>query len=397
MHGSAPWWHLVERRALTGGLVLGASLGLVLAGCSSDGDGSGALKVAQTRVAAKEKALSEATADAAAASTAFCDASSTYITALDRYGDVLTETAPTVGDVTTAGTDLAEPREDVTGAADAAVAAQQTVVDAEQELADAEAALAALEDPSATATSSPDATTSPKPLVPAATVNRVKEAEAQLATVQQGITDDTPLTQASEQFNAAVVALEMSWLKLFADAGCLTKDQEVRAEEAVSAYTTALQKSLKKAGYYDGEVDGVYGPKTVDAVETLQKSHGLPVTGTVDKATAEALQSDLAAKGGAAAQETVASTAAVQQTLALAGYWQGPVDGEWTPELTEALKEFQTALGVEPTGSVDAATIAALEKALAEAGEPSASPSSASPPASGDSTAGETASGSTSP
>ena len=112
----------------------------------------------------------------------------------------------------------------------------------------------------------------------------------------------------------------------------------------------------------------MYGPATVDAIEALQEAHGLPTTGTVDKATAAALQSDLAAKGGAIAQEAVASTAAVQQTLKLAGFWDGPVDGEWTPELTEALKDFQTELGVEPTGTVDAATVAALEKAIADGG-----------------------------
>jgi len=138
------------------------------------------------------------------------------------------------------------------------------------------------------------------------------------------------------------------------------------AEAAVHDYTAALQKSLTDAGYYKGEVDGVYGPETVDAVKALQKAHGLPVTGTVDKAADAALQSDLQAKGGAAAQEGVASTAAVQQTLKLAGYWTGPVDGNWTPELTDALKSFQKALGVEPTGTVDAATIAALEHAIAK-------------------------------
>jgi len=79
------------------------------------------------------------------------------------------------------------------------------------------------------------------------------------------------------------------------------------------------------------------------------------------------LQAELQAKGGAAAQEALASTAAVQQTLKLAGFWTGPVDGNWTPALTEALKSFQTELGVEPTGTVDAATIAALEHAIATA------------------------------
>ena len=114
----------------------------------------------------------------------------------------------------------------------------------------------------------------------------------------------------------------------------------------------------------------MYGTATVDAVQSLQEAHGLAATGTVDKATAAALESDLAAKGGTAEQQTVATTAAVQQTLSLAGFWTGPVDGEWTPALTEALKAFQTELGVKPTGAVDAATIAALDQAIAEADEP---------------------------
>ena len=230
---------------------------------------------------------------------------------------------------------------------------------------------------SSTAESTPTSSSSPKPLAPAATVNRVKQAESEFKTVQQGITDKTPLSLASQQFNAAAVALEMSWLRLFADAGCLTDEQAVHAEAAVRDYTTALQQSLHDAGYYDGAVDGVYGPATVDAVKALQQAHGLPSTGALDKATAAALQSDLAAKGGAIAQEAVASTAAVQQTLKLAGFWDGPVDGAWTPELTKALKAFQTELGVKPTGTVDEATIAALEKAMAR-GRPQPSPSATS-------------------
>ena len=83
-------------------------------------------------------------------------------------------------------------------------------------------------------------------------------------------------------------------------------------------------------------------------------------------------------------RRALVATTAVQQTLKLAGFWDGPVDGEWTPELTEALEAFQTELGVKPTGTVDAATIAALEKAIAEAQEEpseSATPDSESEPA----------------
>jgi peptidoglycan hydrolase-like protein with peptidoglycan-binding domain len=382
-HGSQPRAHV--------GVLVGALLVTGLAGCGGSGgeEGTTAVKAAEARVSAKDKALADAKAALADKSAEFCDAAQSYIVALDRYGDLLNETAPTVGDVKAAGTDLEQPREEVMSEAEAAVAAQQAVTDAKQELAEAEADLAAAKNPGSAAPSSQAGTSGPKPLAPTAAVNRVKQAESEFTAVQQGIGDETPLSQASQQFNAAVVAVEMSWLRLFSDAGCLTDEQQVAAEVAVRDYTTALQQSLLDAGYYDGEVDGVYGPATVAAIEALQQAHGLPSTGTLDKGTAAALQADLTAQGGALAQEAVASTAAVQQTLNIAGFWDGPVDGEWTPELTEALKDFQTELGVKPTGTVDAATIAALEKAIADlsaavsaSASPTTSESPTSPPSS---------------
>ena len=39
----------------------------------------------------------------------FCRSSGSYVTALDRYGDVLNQTTPTVGDVKDAGKDLQQP------------------------------------------------------------------------------------------------------------------------------------------------------------------------------------------------------------------------------------------------------------------------------------------------
>ena len=134
----------------------------------------------------------------------------------------------------------------------------------------------------------------------------------------------------------------------------------------MTAYTAALQAQLKTAGYYTGEVDGIYGPLTVDAVQKLQTEAGLPTTGLVDKATALALDKKLASTSPSTPQPQ-SQTAAVQTVLKLTGYWTGPVDGIWTDALTDALMSFQTALGVEPTGVVDAATMAAWQQALAEA------------------------------
>lgn len=383
------------RRGATRLIGVGIAI-LVVAACGSSGSGTGKVKLAEKHVSDAQKALSDAQANLSAKTADFCGTSQNYITALDRYGDVLNQTEPTVGDVRDAGADLQQPADDAVASAQAAVSAQQQVLAAEKALADANrelaAAQAAASGTSSTGPASPTSMTpSPTatPLAPAASVNRVKQAEADFAAARTGITDQTPLDQASQQFNAAAVALEMSWLKLFADAGCLTDEQQKKAEVAVRDYTTALQRSLSEGGYYQGEIDGVYGPGTVDAVEALQKAHGLPVTGTVDKATAAALQADLLAKGGAAAQDALASTAAVQQTLKIAGFWTGPVDGVWTPALTEALKKFQTELGVKPTGTVDAATVGAVEKAIAEAKAP-ASASSSSPPSSPPASAGTT-------
>jgi peptidoglycan hydrolase-like protein with peptidoglycan-binding domain len=167
--------------------------------------------------------------------------------------------------------------------------------------------------------------------------------------------------------NAAAYALQVSSLRRLADAGCLTDEQEQDAVAAVASYTTAIQTSLSAAGYLEGEIDGIYGPATVAAVEQLQTDSDLPVTGLVDQVTAVALDEAVAAAGGDAAAAEVAHTAALQATLTLAGYWTGPINGVWTDALTAALQDLRTDLGIPPTGVVDAATLAAVERAVAEA------------------------------
>ena len=269
----------------------------------------------------------------------------------------------TVGDLKTAGDDLAAPRRSVESSAEAVTEAHDDLAEANQELVDAQAALASAQSSTTVAST----TTTTVPPVDAATVDRVRLAEEDLATASEGIGDDTSIRDAATSLNAAAYALEIAWLRLFADADCLTEEQAATAVAAVADYTTSLQTSLQTAGYYDGPIDGVYGPSTVAAVEALQTDAELPVTGVVDQATAAALTAAVLAVNGDAAEEAVVHTAAVQTTLKLAGYWPGDVDGEWTPELTEALMAFQEELGVEPSGEVDPATLHALQTAIAEA------------------------------
>lgn len=347
---------------------------LVLAACGDDeGNGTDEVQRAQAHVKTAQDDLTDAREAAGQAASEFCDQAKDYITALERYGDVLSSTAPTVGDVREAGADLADPARDLTAAVEEAVAAREDVVAAEEDVAQAKAALAEAKGTSPAPTPTSGATVL-VPEVPPASADRARQAQADLDAAVEGISDQTPLEQAGQQLNAAAVALEMTWLRIFSEVGCLTDEQQTRATEAVRDYTSALQESLALTGHYGDEVDGVYGPATVEAVRSLQEAHGLPATGTVDTATAAALQSDVAEQGGAAEQQSIATTAAVQQTLSLTGFWTGPVDGQWTPALTEALKAFQSDLGVKPTGTVDAATVAAIERAITEAADPEATP-----------------------
>ena len=86
----------------------------------------------------------------------------------------------------------------------------------------------------------------------------------------------------------------------------------------------------------------------------------------------------MAAAGGDAAAAELAHTAALQTVLTVTGHWTGPIDGEWTDALTAALQAFQTDLGVEPTGVVDPATVAAAQQVLEEARTP-ATPTTTEP------------------
>jgi murein L,D-transpeptidase YcbB/YkuD len=366
-----PWWPDAGRRTVA--TLLGVSLVLV----GACGRGSGGVAAAQERVTSAEQAVEDAQTTLDQAGSAFCDEAKDYIQAIDRYGKLFTDGAATVGDVQTLGTDLAEPRESTTAAVQGVLDAHDALNAANQELADARSALA-----SAQASASPGRSPVPpvkvpassSPEVPSASVERVKQAESDLEAASASITSNTPLRQAGETYTSAAFALEVTWITLFADAGCLSDEQSKEAAAAVRDYTTALQKRLKEAEYYDGKVDGVYGPETVKAVEDLQRDAGLPVTGLVDRATSMALDDAVAAKGGEAATEDLVEATSVQTVLKLAGYWPGAIDGEWTPELTEALKEFQQDLGVEPTGVVDAATLAAMEEALEARASASPSP-----------------------
>lgn len=52
---------------------------------------------------------------------------------------------------------------------------------------------------------------------------------------------------------------------------------------------TEIQTKLKRWGYYNGNIDGIYGNQTVNAVKYFQRKNGLVVDGIAGKATLKAM------------------------------------------------------------------------------------------------------------
>ena len=65
--------------------------------------------------------------------------------------------------------------------------------------------------------------------------------------------------------------------------------------EALSKYgsrgseVTQIQTNLKRWGYYNGNIDGIYGTQTVNAVKYFQRKNGLTQDGIAGPATLKAM------------------------------------------------------------------------------------------------------------
>jgi hypothetical protein len=77
----------------------------------------------------------------------------------------------------------------------------------------------------------------------------------------------------------------------YADVEPYYYDEGVYSDTPVQDPTvSAVQTDLTQQGYYNGPVDGIYGPATRDAVAKYQIAKGLDVTGSLSPATLQSLQ-----------------------------------------------------------------------------------------------------------
>lgn len=126
-----------------------------------------------------------------------------------------------------------------------------------------------------------------------------------------------------------------------------------------------LQNKLRRAGYLDGEADGIYGNDTESAVRTLQEEHSLSVTGDVDDATWKLL----GGLGSPSAGSTLKSgdrgkrVIKLQNRLLLHGYNPGSSDGIYGAATAEAVRKLQAEEKLEKTGIADTNVWERLENA----------------------------------
>ncbi|MFE1440505.1 DUF6777 domain-containing protein [Streptomyces sp. NPDC058739] len=126
------------------------------------------------------------------------------------------------------------------------------------------------------------------------------------------------------------------------------------------ALVTAAQCLLKKAGYDPGPANGEFGEETATAAVSLQSDHGLetlgavgPKTWTVLLARGDTPELRAGSSGEAVTRLQRALTAALGETVA--------IDGDFGTVTEDAVRSYQTALGMEPDGVMGPQTWAALQ------------------------------------
>ncbi|MCL6634882.1 MAG: peptidoglycan-binding protein [Peptococcaceae bacterium] len=135
-----------------------------------------------------------------------------------------------------------------------------------------------------------------------------------------------------------------------------------------------LQVKLQELGYYRGEVDGIFGSGTCDAVAGFQASNNLAVDGVAGPETLRALKffNTEASRGGdgrggaAEGQKALKlgtsgdGVLTLQKKLRELGYYQGALDGVFGPGTHAAVVNFQVDNNLEVDGVAGAETLQAL-------------------------------------
>jgi len=145
------------------------------------------------------------------------------------------------------------------------------------------------------------------------------------------------------------------------------------AAAAQSAKVAALQVALRAKGLYPGDVDGVSGPLTRQAVVRFQRGNGIRATGKVGYATRcklGPLGRPLLGQRELASGRVGWDVASLEFQLRRFGLPRAKLDGRFDAATTSALKRFQRARGLTADGVAGVKTFRALARGSSTTKEP---------------------------
>ena len=118
-----------------------------------------------------------------------------------------------------------------------------------------------------------------------------------------------------------------------------------------------IQRELARRGYYDGSVDGLYGPKTDGAIRDFEHAAGLKPSPEPNEALLQAITRSPPRSARTTTTSTVRPSAPVRSEPAV----ERPAPSRRVIALQRALAEYGYGQ-IKPTGIVDAGTQAAIER-----------------------------------
>lgn len=136
-------------------------------------------------------------------------------------------------------------------------------------------------------------------------------------------------------------------------------------------HVAQIQHLLHEQGYYQGQVDGVWGEGTAAAANKYRQEHGLEATPALDISLLKAMNAERAPVPKLAPAATDRSTGvplmagptalrSLQKELSAQGIATGNIDGAWGEDTKRGVKEFQRKHDLEQTGTLTLPTLAAL-------------------------------------
>ncbi len=140
-----------------------------------------------------------------------------------------------------------------------------------------------------------------------------------------------------------------------------------------AATVQALQRELKLAGFYPGQIDGRASYLTHAAIFAYEDRYGLPLSAEPTQAILKTLivGTSAPATRGNRAPGIVAGSAAerlvrdIKIKLNDLGYATGAADSRLTPQLIRAIRAFEADSGLRPTGQISAGLLMHIYRSTA--------------------------------